>query len=328
MKKFFDTMFSRTPDEILDGVYTFRIPWLEEEQKRFGAWTDSEEDLAGREAYSREHFLSDLEKRMSRPETTESELSEILFGIAASGKPVVDIASSERMGLLPCLLKYNPHLPCLATDADVHAMRRLRRRLRENLPGNNVGVARLDALDLPFSDDSVPCVTGYLPLTGVTTFRNWIPAEECDPDVRSFRDFTEKLERTVVREVYRVLKPGGIFVLEDGGKFEWDYDLRRVCGFFETKERLYGLYSREEVLKRLAEIEEEWHRYGMLEDKLLSAGFERIYGRRIAEKLPVSVIADALGKGEPVDPASVEEDEGGIDLYAPLYVYVLQKPIK
>ncbi len=328
MKKFFDTMFSRTPDEIPDGVYTFRIPWVEMEQKQFGAWTDFAEDLTKREAYSREHFPSELEKRMSLPETTEPEFSEILSGIAASGEAVVDIASSECMGLLPCLLKYNPHLPCLATDADVHAMRRLRRRLREALPGDNVGVACLDALDLPFPDDSVPCVTGYLPLTGVTTFRNWVSAEECDPDVRSFADFTEKLERTVVREVYRVLKSGGIFVLEDGGKFEWDYDLRRVCGFFETKERLYGLYSREEVLGRLAEIEEEQRRFGTLEDKLLSAGFEVVYGRRIAEKLPIPVIADALGKGEPVDPDSVEEDEGGIDLYAPLYVYVLRKPTK
>lgn len=343
MKKDFAELFERTPDRVENGDYYYRVPWMEEEQKRYGTWTHSAEDIAYWEQYSRQHFMSNWKKRTFDGEFSEAEdytwlknvkgkgrnpeLFRIFSHIAASGTPIVDIASSEDMGMIPYILKLNPNVPCLVTDIDSCAMQRLRARISENLPEYDISIASFDNLDMPFSDDSVPYITGFGSITSCFMNKNWVQEEETDPNIRTFEDFMDAVERKAISEVYRVLKPSGLFVIADGCDLEWDYDLQEVNAFFENHDLLYGLYSRDMVLEKIEHIEIRKNSSAPWNEKLLSAGFEVVFANRTCEKLSPSIVAACLSvTGDPVEIAEPHRDEDIIRIYAPCYTYVLRKP--
>ena len=344
MEQIFTTMFSRKPDEIINGDYFYRVPWIETEQKRFGTWTQSDEDLVYLEERSRTNFRQKWENRTFDGDFIEGvdygwlkdvkgkgrnpDLYKIFTAISASGIPMVAIASRESVGLIPYILKLNRDTPCLATDIDSYAMRRLRNRTNENLSDYRISIASFDNLDMPFSDNAVPCITGFGAITSCSVNKNWVQDEETDTNIKTFQDFTESLQRKAISEVYRVLKPGGIFVLADGGDIEWEYDIHQVNGFFESHNLLYGVFSRDMIIRRIAEEEEKKKNSAPWDEKLKNTNFEVIFSDRISEKLPVNAAADIISNtGEPTTVYKTDVDEDIISINAVHYVYVLRKPL-
>jgi len=344
MEKHFDAMFSRQPDKIKDGDYYFRVPWIEAEQKSFGLWTLSDKGIAGSEKHSREHFMPNWEKRTFEGEFNESEdyvwlkdvkgkdrnpvLFKLLSDIAGSGTPIVDIASSESMGMLPYLLKLNPSISCMASDVDFYAMERLRNRINENFPEYSISISSFDNTDMPFADNSVPVITGFCPITSCSIGKSWVPSDETDPNIKTFDDFENAIFRKAISEVYRVLKPGGLFVFADGYALEWEYDMDEINAFFEKKELLYGMFSRDLVLEKLAEVNILKNQLFQLKDELLRAGFEIVFESRISEKLPSAQAIESLMSinREPVNISESRPDEDIISCYSPSYTFVLRKP--
>lgn len=343
MEQIFTTMFSRKPDEIIHGDYFYRVPWIETEQKRFGTWTQSEENLAYLEERSKTNFRKKWENRTFDGDFIEGEdyswlkdvkgkgrnpeLYKIFTDIAASGIPIVDIASSESMGLIPYILKLNRNTPCLATDIDSYAMKRLRNRTNENLSDYRISIASFDNLDMPFADDAVPCITGFCSITSCSVNKNWVQDEETDTNIKTFQDFTESLQRKAISEVYRVLKPGGIFVIADGDDVEWEYDIHQINRFFENHNLLYGVFSRDMLLKRISEVEEGKKNSVPWDEKLKNTHFEILFSNRILEKLPINAAADIISNtGEPTAIYKTDIDEYIISINAVHYMYVLRKP--
>lgn len=339
MNKHFISMFSRKPDIIASGDYFYTVPWIEAEKKRYGTWTYSEKELEIREKYSKRQFLNNWKKRTFegayskendyiwlenlKEDNRDSRLFSYFHNIAFSGTPIVDIASSENMGLVPYLLKLNPDLPCLVTDIDSYAMHRLRDRINEFLPENDISIASFDILDIPMADNTVPCITGFNPISSCMDDHNWVAEEESNPNIKTFRDFLAVGEQKALNEIYRVLQPDGIFVLIDTDELELKYDQNTLNKFLKTNNFLYGLHT-ESILKRLAQIENERKNSTSLKEKIRAAGFKIIYWKQSAIELPPSYVAEYIN-GEPVDFVMNERDKEIMKLYAPTYVYVLKK---
>lgn len=331
MNVLFDAMLKKRPNRSIRGDYYYRIPWIEEERQKYGSWTESEEESERKEQYGRDSFLAHYHSRTldGREFWMTAPVLRLMKELASSEPPVVDLCSSERMGMLPYLLQLNPRLHCLAQDVDEYALARLRRRLDEFLPELDVSLASFDNLDLPFADNAVPCITGSGFVTHCGMNRNF----SCPPDVETLEAFRAasdaffaSLEQRAMEEVYRVLQPGGWVFLEDDAGEEWVCDAEKLERFFDGQGLLYGLYPRETVWAKIREQEEKRKKAVSMEERLLDAGFKAVrieYGR---EKVAVSQAARHFSEsGDPVDLADPCPGADLVEIYCKSGMYILTK---
>jgi len=162
---------------------------------------------------------------------------EIADKIASDGKPFLEIACGPGMGLAPIILAKNPQIPCLATDACSRLIRTWRHYINNNLTRYNISLASFSLLDMPLKDNALDYVTGFL---GIGSTRNGGSGQ-----------------LQALKEVLRILKPGGVFVAVEG-EFE---DLTKVDEVF----KLWGKpnwYRNDDSWQTL------WH------DKFISTGFQ------------------------------------------------------
>ncbi len=345
MNNSFTKFFTRQPDEIRSGDYFYRILWIEAEQQKYHLWVSTENELAEKEEYNRINFLTHLKERTFsgtldesrddfwlrevKQDRENSKVYKIFSENAKTNTPVMDFCTSDYMGLLPYLLELNPHLPCLAQDVDVNVLHRLRRRFDENLPDAVVSFASFDNLDMPLHDNSVPCVTRSGFVTHCSMNRNFDhnPDLTLEENHENFRKFTENLKQIAVNEVYRILKPSGLLILEDGDETEFEYDINQIDAFFEVGELLYVLNSRKKVMKILADVEEEKRKTVSLEKKLLSAVFEKVLIEPEKWYLPPSETASLFSTtGDPIQLPTHTLGENLIISFGKVALFILRKP--
>ncbi len=143
----------------------------------------------------------------------------------------------------------------------------------------------------------------------------------------NFRQFGENLQRQAIAEVYRILKPGGLLILDDNCGDVWSYDMNQINTFFEGGELLYGLYSRETVMAKLSEYEKEQSKTVPLEEKLFSSGFEKVLIEYDKWKVPTSEAARGFSEtGDPVELPDPIPGENLIKVYGKTGLFILRKP--
>jgi len=268
MDKAFAEMFAKEPDAITGGDYFYRVPWLDdifaEAAKRKGLspdeffeWRDGRKTLSFGFQWLRGNpnpFIYDS------PVQGDCQLEETIGKIAIDNKPFMDIASSDSMGLAPYVLRINPQIPCLVTDVDANEMKTLRSCIDRHLRGYNINIASFDNNDIPMKDNSIEYITGNYAITS----SGGNPAD--NPKMSLYQNSAGK--EKAIGEVYRVLKPGGLFVAVERNK-TCDFDLRRVYDYHSEHGSLFGLYSYDEIQAVLELfVEEPWR------DKFVAAGFE------------------------------------------------------
>ena len=332
MNKIFSEMFSRQPDEIIGGDYFYRVPWYEQEwslsilARQYGM--SEAEYLERMEKKSRKNFRSGWDERTFHSEWKwleclrgDDKATEIFQKIARERIPFMDIASSEVMGLASYILKLNPQTPCLVTDIDSNAMKRLRSRADESLPEYHISIASFDNLDMPLKDHSVDCITS---VGGISDSATGKPVNSA---VMSIEHFTYINKIKLLNEVYRVLKPNGRFItveLEMDAAIDW----QKIDSYFSGHEKLFGMYTQNVVQTKLKAFEEWQKKYAVRDEKMTAAGFEIEIERRHCAKMGADVIAQYLSPtGDSVQLEKHDPAEDIIGLYMCSVLYILRKPL-
>ncbi|MDR3310340.1 MAG: class I SAM-dependent methyltransferase [Oscillospiraceae bacterium] len=271
MNKLFAEMFSRQPDEITDGDYFYRQPefdaWIAEGLKEaetsgvsikvnpiqldtwLGCWEETSLDCE-KTSLSYEPAITKSDKAV-----------EIINKIASEGKPFMDIASSDTMGLATYIVKLNPGIPALVTDISADLVKILRGFINERLTEYNINLAVFDNLKMPVKDNSLDYVTSRY---GIVSSAGIMPANEAEANIYN-RSADRKKS---IGEAYRVLKPGGRFVTLETSR-ECDFDLRKVYDYCNTNGKLFGVYTYGEMQAVLdALTETSWL------NEFTAAGFE------------------------------------------------------
>lgn len=108
---------------------------------------------------------------------------------------VIDLASGPGMGLIPSLLRINPSIPCMISDANLSLLREWKIFLTEKPAFSNIDFAQFSLMDIPFKDNSVSAYSSFI---GLGSTRSGLAGYD-----------------HVVTEVFRTLKPGGkLFTVE------------------------------------------------------------------------------------------------------------------
>lgn len=109
--------------------------------------------------------------------------------------PIIDIASGPGLGLIPDMLKINPSLPCLATDACSAVVKEWYKFFKANNICENISFASFDATHIPIKNNTVEVITSHIGFSSI------------------------RINKTEgIHEANRILKKGGyIFAIEN----EW-----------------------------------------------------------------------------------------------------------
>lgn len=278
MDKIFAEMFSKHPDEIIDGAYLYYLPYYEEQSaeareimgisfeeqnkriknsvKHFFHDDFQNHTLQGEvNGYYDDSWVEDVKGKNKDPKATEI-ISQIILG----NKPFMDIASGVGMGLAPYIIGMNPKIPCLITDINAPTIKYQRLFTNKNFTEYNINFASFDNLNIPIKDESIEYITSYQGIT--SSFER--PADGQKINIYQFSTDREK----PINEVYRILKPGGRFITVEMNR-ECDFDLQKIYNNYNEHGKLFGIYTYDEiqaVLELL--IEEPWC------DKFTSAGFQ------------------------------------------------------
>lgn len=335
MEKIFEEMFTKQPDEIIDGDYFYRVPWYEWEwsvstlAEQYGM--SEAEYLERMEKGSKTRFKSDWEKRTFqgeydwleaiKGENKDDRVEEIINRIAHENIPFMDIASSECMGLASYILKMNPKTPCLVTDIDAYAMKRLRSRVDENLSEYNISLASFDNLEMPLKDASIDYVTGFGGIGSSAI------GKTVDRKIMSLDEFTAFNERKLLDEVYRVLKPGGCFITVES-EMDWACDWQKIDTYFSEHEKLFGMYTYDVVRAKLEEFVEWKKKYAISDEKIIESGFKVEAEKRHCKKVKLDEVAQYFSPtGDRVSVKDCYRTEGIVNLYFYNVLYILRKPI-
>ena len=309
MDKIFAEMFSKQPDEIINGDYFCNVPWYESEYLA----DVSSEVIERQEIRSKSTFKSEWEKRTLE---NDSDWLEILQSI---NTPFMDIASSEYMGLASYILKLNPNTPCLIADIDPNTIKRLRSRIDENLSDYNISLASFDNVEMPLKDDSIDCITAIEGISASAVGR------AVNSSVMSLDEFTASCERKLLDEVYRVLKPGGCFITVEP-ELSWDFDRQKIENYFSEHEKLFGLYTYDVIWNRFTDFMSWKEKYAMSDAKIIAAGFEVESKKIHTEQFGVNQVARYFSAtGEPINIENHDESKDIVKLYSNMILYVLRK---
>lgn len=288
MYNFFQTMFSREPEEMKQGDYYFPrpdIPGFDNtytlEQEAISKGIDPKKMLTRRSKRWEREFLTCYNRRnmdSAFDETTDwrfqrflqgaeadTRITDIFRDIAAKGTPFMDLGS-YHMGMAPYILHLNQETPCLLTNRDKHYIGVLRSCIQEKLGKQNIHLAFCDEIQIPLQRQSLEVVTGVLPLSGASQNRI------VDSRVMSLEEMRKWCAMTILMEVHRVLKPGGYFIFSEFGSslhFSW----KELDNYFEKHDKMYGLYSKEELYESLKHHKDE-EKYSLNDEMIKTAGFD------------------------------------------------------
>ena len=292
MDKIFEEMFSKQPDEIIDGDYFYHSPWHEsalvqvavsmgmtrEEMRELNkaGWSDVKKSIFWDPVTFQGEYNS-----FNKPlwiitihnGNGSHRMNEILSKIAAEGKPFMEIACSEPMGLVPLLLKMNPKLPCIATDISSSTIKCLRSYINRDLTEFNINLAAFDNFNMPIKDNSLDYITSALGISS-SSFSN---------APNDFTNLTFGKERPL-KEVYRILKPGGCFVTIELIQ-ERKFDLAKAHEAYNRYGKLFEKYTYSEIEEMCDKLKvPSWR------DKFAETGFQV----EIEEKYPQKVSGDEI----------------------------------
>ncbi|WFO74952.1 methyltransferase domain-containing protein [Desulfurococcaceae archaeon MEX13E-LK6-19] len=119
--------------------------------------------------------------------------------IASLNGVILDVASGPGGGFMPCVLYFNDKAKILVNDLEYRILLLWRKFLKNIGRGEYVGYAAFDATNMPIKDGSIDVVVS------AGGFSN-IPGHE-----------------KALREAYRVLKPGGLLYMAEGGILPDDF---------------------------------------------------------------------------------------------------------
>ena len=342
MEPRFAELFSRQPNEVVDSDYFYHLPdhekWKAEIRQIVGAaeLEDVQEQQKNRmRSTFLYHWLQGAanpflcEPSLKNEENADVSFERAMKLIARDGKPFMDIASWEDMGLAPYVLKMNPAIPCLLTDIDAYTMKQLRSCIRENLVGYHINIASFDNFDIPLKNQTLHYITSW---NGIGNSCN-VSAAGQGQNLYQFSNGKEK----VIDELYRILKPGGRLISLERNR-ECDYDLPKLRHTCEERGSLLG-YTFDEIraVCNLL-IEEPWH------DKFTAAGFQvEVEQKQCRSSLHGLMTffyhfttyhgirqwenqSEARRLGSEWIAAHSKTDDMGIDLYETNTFYVLRKP--
>ena len=297
MDKIFAEIFSRQPDEIINGDYFYYNSWYDDLAaiSAKGIGKSLEKLRKERENQWREcTFIANWWCRTFQRKFDQytdpwlvslyetSKLNEIFDKIAADGKPVMDISSYNSGGFIPFILTRNPQIPCMATDIDWHLIKNMRlinSELTEceiNLTPyniNNINLASFDNFDMPIKDNSLDYIT--------STFGISCSGSDIGNDKRSIYSRMISGKEIPINEVYRVLKPGGYFVTIESNE-EWTFDMSKIYEECKLRGKILGEFTYDET----ADLQEKL-KSPTWSNKFVEAGFEIELEEKYPEKEPV-----------------------------------------
>ena len=313
----FPTRFDEDLKEIIrqgvGGRHT--LPWSSPET--YHAWK-TEKIRTEFSDYWENRFCPESQTSFEFPWLEEEEAVAFLDRAAAEGSPVLDLASDFCMGMLPFLLRKNLMLPVCASDLDAGTMEVLAEQLQCLFPSGNVCTASFDNNDIPVRDGALRYVTGIDAMYSTT-----------DPDAGMDCRWSYCLHRErAVREVYRILQPGGYFIAEEK-MTECDWDLMtlwEVCG----KEKLFGVLSFSQIQEVIGRMtRDQWR--NVFEETGFSVQMEKKYLRRLMPEQRKRFLLRYTGcvgqqKQIPAFPEEPDTPEDiGLEIYEGSVFYVLQK---
>ena len=264
MDKIFTEMFSRQPDEIISGDYFYHLPYYEKRSEELrqmvnGIPLEKSHEVLERNmktGFKYNWLCGEDNPFLCNPYFIDilNTYEDTIHAIARDGKPFMDIASSETMGLAPDVIKLNPQIPCLVTDINAFIMKKLRLCTDENLLGYNINIASFDNYDMPLKDAALDYITS----------RYGVMSSSSKSDHYQYSVGAEK----VIDEIYRILKPGGRFIALEKNR-ECYYDLRELDNEYNEHGKIYGVYTYDEMQAVCGLLTDEPWR-----DKFTAAGFE------------------------------------------------------
>lgn len=128
-------------------------------------------------------------------------------GLEAAGRMVqhggviLEIGAGPGGGFMPYILAENPDAELVVSDISPTVVRAWKKQLDRVLDSPSLGFAAFDFTDIPFRDESFDVVSDR---SGIGN------AEEVPGESRT------RTQARALKEVYRVLKPGGLFVTHFG----------------------------------------------------------------------------------------------------------------
>ena len=275
MKRPFDTIFHKAPDFTHNADYFFetdfdkelgavisstklepdKLPWDSVETYHRFRQKQAAEDFY-ENWYSRDTASEDAMAQREYPWICDAEIRAVLEKVALSGKPFLDIASSDCLGMAAFIKKISPSAPCLVSDIDTSLMCFMSTFLKTALPEYPFFCTSFNNRNIPIHDNSLDYVTS---IDGITS----------SPDRRKGTGIIARClgQDKAISEVYRILKPGGYFVTAEQ-YIDCDVDLLQTHESCEKYGKLYGIYSFDDIQAFLDWIlEDSW------ESAFTTAGF-------------------------------------------------------
>ncbi len=334
----FENIFTREPDEINKGDYYFRVPWFEENNSpcqiarnknmTMEEYTEWKKDFNQRIfAYFKQRRFDlpfDEEKnweheRFIQGDEADSRITEILQKAALTETPFIELGGALHMGIAPYILHLNPRTPCLMTSDNRYDMQDLRDILDKDYQNYNVHIAVCDDVDVPIKDNSVELITGVRSLFGTTNSKT---AKE---RAMSREAWFKLCRKQIIEKAYRILKPGGRFIVSHYiSRFVFDWD--ELDNYFKTHEKLYGLYTKDQLYTSLHRHLSE-DKYMLTDDELTEAGFEiEIKREHVTKDDPKRMASWFSMDGEPERLENLLPEDDIIGLEFTDILYVLRKP--